>query len=130
MALSQEEVFRLVRGAARRAGLNTEDAFTMTSVLARRRHEAVQEESADDSTEFSATILCFIFDPVKSRQQDYVTRMREFRRELTGIATRIEVQAAFESLFSDALLKAKSARHAILMGFGALFVSRYQTRGG
>jgi len=130
MARSQDEVFKLVRTAAKRDGLATADAFAMTSTLARRRHEAVQERSEDDATEFSATVLCFIFDPVKSSRQDFVRAMRDFRREFAGIATHIEIQQSFESLFSDALLKAQSAQHAILMGFEALFRPRFQMRGG
>ena len=130
MARSPDEVFKLDRSAAKRDGLVAEDAFAMTATLARRRHEAMQEKSADDATEFSATVLCFIFDPVKSRHQEFVRAMRAFRREFAGIATHIEIQERFESLFSDALLKAQSARHAILMGFEVLFRPRFQMRGG
>ncbi len=118
---------QLVR-SARGADLAPEDAITMVTLLARRRRTSRAYESEGEALLFSSVILCFVFDPVKSKHTNYVRAMPAFRRQFRGIYTDIGLQSEFEAQLSDALLTADTIQDAIEHGIEALFLPQYAAK--
>lgn len=130
MARTRTQILAEVRRAAEEDHFPFDDAVVLITALGRRRRENMPSEADDSATEYAATILCFIFDPVKSERTRFISAMKDFRVAFVGISSDPELRALFESSFTRKLLTAGSAREAILLGFEELFVPQLQLRGG
>jgi hypothetical protein len=128
MAHMSSHLVSAIENGARDADFVPEDAITMVSLLARRRRQIVNQEM-NSAVEFGGKVLCFIFDPVKSRNTAFVHAMRVVREPYRGIFLDPELQDDFEGSLSKEFLRAPTIGEAVELGARALFVQRFFTRG-
>jgi hypothetical protein len=119
---------RLIAGGAREQKFDPHDALVMVALLATRRMETRQTRAAE-AVQFGGKVLCFIFDPVKSRNTAYVEEMRATREGFRGIYKSPALQKVFASSLSAEFLKVPNVAAAIALGVDALFEQGNMTRG-
>ena len=125
MARMDPRLLAGIEAGARDSKLDATDAVTMVMLLARRRRVARADETDAEALEFAGTVMCFMFDPVKSEHPRYVRQMGDTRQSFAGIYTDLALQRRFEEQLSDTLLQSGSAAAAIEAGVDALFAPQY-----
>lgn len=95
------------------------DVVAMINILAEERAKANNRSVSDEDYSFGAKIICilFPFKPAEYRKEVVALRM-QFR----GISSDPSLQHGFRKIFSDELLKARTAKEAIGIGFKKLFL--------
>lgn len=129
MAEMSADLRQEIERSADETSFPPEDALVMVTLVARNRRRMYERSSEAESYAFGGKVLCFIFDPVKSEQVEYVEAMRSIRTLYRGIHSDPKQQREFEQNLSKDFLLARSAGEAIKMGPNALFV-RQLTSGG
>lgn len=102
---------------------NPFDIVKMIDILAEERGSSIRVSVSDGEYEYSATIWCPIFDPIKPRA--YQDEIRDVRLRYRSVAEDTDLQRSLRSSFTDELLRAPDAQHAIIeatqRGIQALF---------
>jgi hypothetical protein len=132
MAIENQMVLAAIRDTVSESGSvdadrDEQDARTLVKLLAAARSKEIGEEKSDSEL-YAATILCFVFDPVKARRKDHPIAMEQMRQYFIGVSKSNQLAAEFRHAFTADLLRAKTAGDAIELGPERLF-SLNQTRG-
>jgi hypothetical protein len=97
----------------------TRDDEKLVSILASARAEALGTTEAAER-EFSAKVLCLLFDPAKAKFPEHQPRAEALRRTFQGIANSPSLQATFRESLLPAILKARTLTEALELPFGTL----------
>jgi acid stress-induced BolA-like protein IbaG/YrbA len=119
MALKDPKVARLLETADDPV-LGIEDRFALVETLA-RAHENALGLRRGEGEHFAATVLCYLFDPVKTQRLEYATAMMAIRSEFRGLAADAGTRALFRGSMTPVLLKALTPAQAINTEVSELF---------
>jgi hypothetical protein len=102
-----------------RSGESESDVVSLVDILAQARAQAASRPMSSADEEYSAKILCIVFDPVKTNlHRDFVQQLRlSFR----GVADSEALQNAFKESLTKEILTDVKLETAMDRGPEALF---------